>query len=500
MLASSHTVPQAQLSVPDRAAGRRSRANSWRGLALAVFLIGYFLYFNWGSLRVHFALDDLGNIRHYFEIPPAQRALGCFLVWRGDFRPLGALFYLSLYHFSGLNPVPYQGALLAILAANAYFAYRLVRLLGAGELPAALVALVCCYHGGLENLYYNAAFVYDAMCSCLYLAALVFYLRIRNRGRLPGAAETAVFLALVLAALDAKEMAVSLPVMVLAYEWIYHPPVKWHRASLLAWLRGPARAAWFAAVLTALDIYGKVTGPDAMTNAAGYRPVFTLERLQQFQVALIQDLALSRSWTPGWGTIIGLYMVLLYLAWRRADRPALRWLFWYLVVTPLPIEFLPGKREACFAVIMVGAAAFVAVVFVDAAWTAARFLAGEFRPPLPPEIFLAMIVLLSACLWAAEQREIRTQVGGTPMTTLGFETWDIIEQMRASRFHPHPGASVVFLEDPFHSLDMYSLARLWFHDRSVTIHAPSQGPLTAQEVAKMDYVFTFEGRKLIRIR
>jgi hypothetical protein len=80
--------------VPDSAGARRPLANRWRNLPLAVFLTAYFVWFNWGSLRVRFALDDLANLRHYFEIPAAQLMLSNFLPWRGDYRPLGALFYL----------------------------------------------------------------------------------------------------------------------------------------------------------------------------------------------------------------------------------------------------------------------------------------------------------------------------------------------------------------------------------------------------------------------
>jgi hypothetical protein len=86
------------------------------------------------------------------------------------------------------------------------------------------------------------------------------------------------------------------------------------------------------------------------------------------------------------------------------------------------------------------------------------------------------------------------------MTTLGSETWDIIQQMRASGFRPRPGAHVAFLDDPLHTLGMYNLARLWFHDKSVTVHVASQGPLTAPELAAMDYIFTIENRKVIRLK
>jgi hypothetical protein len=472
-----------------------------RKLALAVVLTAYFLCFNWGSLRVHFALDDLGNIGHYFEYSPWQLVLSNLLPWRGDYRPMGGLFYIAVYHFAGLNPVPYQAAILALLLGNVYWAYRLVRLLGAGVLAAGLVALACCYHGGVANLYYNAAFVYDVLCCFFYLAALVYYLRIRNRGRLPGPGQTVAFLAIFLCALNSKEMAVSVPVMLLAYEWTYHPPAKWNRAALLAWLQGPARMSLIAAGLTLLDIYGKVAVSTAMIQAEGYRPVFTLERFRAFQVAAFQDLFFSWSWTPGWGQIVASWALLAYLAWRRADRPVLRFLFWYLVVVPLPIEFLPGKREACFALLMIGGAMFVAVVFVDAVESTARYLTREFKLPTAGYRLLAGVMVAAAVLiWVRDQRHLRADVGKDPMTTLGWETWDIVQQMRASSFHPRPGSSAAFLDDPFHTLDMYYLARLWFHDRSVTVHVSSQGPLTPPELAKMDYVFTIENRKVIRVR
>ena len=362
------------MHVPDSAAARRPLANRWRNLPLAVFLTAYFVWFNWGSLRVRFALDDLANLRHYFEIPVAQLVLSNFLPWRGDYRLLGALFYLPTYRFAGLNPVPYQAVLLAVLLLNVYFAYRLMRLLGAGEWAAALVALICCYHGGVANLYYNAAFVYDAMCCCLYLAALTFYVGIRGRDRLPGVGQTIVFLALLLAALNAKEVAVSIPPMLLVYEWVYHAPAKKDRQSLVGWVRGPARTTWFAAALVLLDVYSKVAGPAAMTAAEAYRPVFALDRVRTFQVALLQDLFFSWSWKPGWILVVGLYAVMAFIAWRRAGFPILRFLFNYLLVAPLPIEFLPGRREACFALLMFGGAAFASVVFTDVVQAAASLL------------------------------------------------------------------------------------------------------------------------------
>jgi len=487
----------------DSAAGqpRLGVIANWRKLALAAFLTCYFLCFNWGSLRVHFSIDDLANMGHYYEYSPWQLALSNCLPWRGDYRPLGGLFYIPVYHFAGLNPAPYQAAILLLLLVTVYWAYRFARLLGSGELAAALVALVVCYHGGLANLYYNASFVFDVLCCFFYLASMVYYLRIRNREQLLGPAQTVAFLSLFLCALNSKEMAVSIPVMLLVYEWIYHPPAKWNPAELTAWVRGPARVSLLAAALDLVDIYGKISGPAAMTNAFGYRPVFTLERLRDFQIAALQDLFFSRGWTPGWGQIVGTWFLVAWLAWRRTDRPILRFLFWLLVVAPVPIEFLPGKRDACLAVLMVGAVIFAAVVLADAVGSSARFLSREFHlPPLGRPLLVGVMVAALVLVWVRDQRSLRLNAGKDPMTTLGFETWDLIQQMRASGFHPRSGSQVAFLDDPFHTGDMYNLARLWLHDRTVTVHVASQGPLTSQGLGRMDYIFTIENRKLIRLR
>jgi hypothetical protein len=168
----------------------------WRRLAFAAFLLAYFLYFTYDGLRVHFALDDLGNMGHYYRGGPLALAVSQFTVWHGDYRPMGGLFYVPILTFAGLNPLPYQAALLAILLANVYLVYRFALRLGCGELAAGLAALVVSYHAGLHNLYYNAAFVYDALCCFFYLAAFLYYLRIRQAGGVPRARQIALFLAL----------------------------------------------------------------------------------------------------------------------------------------------------------------------------------------------------------------------------------------------------------------------------------------------------------------
>ena len=549
--------------------------------ALVAFLLAYFLYFTYDGLRVHFAVDDIGNMAHYYRGGPLALAVSQFTLWRGDYRPMGGLFYVPILTFAGLNPVPYQAALLLILLANVYLVYRLARLLqskptrtdgaralstdhppalgfqaadpeelagdvaasrqalvrGAGDCPkgglpllpaapglfpapfgqagvpapptsarhaghafacpaslaASLAALVVCYHAGLHNLYYNAACVYDVLCCFFYLAAIVYYLWIRQAGRVPGARQTALFLALYLCALNSKEMAVTLPPMLLVYEWIYHRPV-----AFIPWLRGPARVALFAAALTALDIYGKLFGPDPLVNAEAYHPVFLLRRVRDFQRLSLGDLLFG--WGPGWGGILLLWAALAYLAWRR-DRPVLRFLWWFMVLTPLPIEFLVGRSQACLYIPMVGWAIFAAVVFLDLA----EALAGVLeREPLGRRLgrsgIVALLIAGAIFFWARQNRQYKSTYAEPVMASLGHESWDVIQQFRAVNPRVRPGSKVAFLDDPFHSWDMLFVAELWFRDRTLDIHVQRHGPLTPQELSQTDYIFTFDNGKLVQLK
>jgi len=469
-----------------------------RRLAFAAFVLAWFVYFTHDGLRVHFALDELGNMAHYFRGGPLALAVSQFTLWRGDYRPMGGLFYVPILSVAGLNPVAYQAALLAFLLVNVYLVYRLARQLGTGELAAGLASLVVAYHAGLNNLYYNAACVYDVLCCFFYLATLVYYLRIRQAGRVPEARQTALFLLLFLCALNSKEMAVTLPAMLLIYEWIYHRPALPDRSALWAWLRGLAHAALLAAALTALDLYGKLFGPDALVNAEAYRPVFILRRVRDFQRLSLGDLLFG--WSSGWGGILVLWAVLAYLAWRRG-RPALRFLWWFMVVTPLPIEFLVGRSQACLYIPMVGWAIFAAVIFVDLAQALAGVLEAEpWGRRLGRRGIAALLVAVAIFFWARQNRLYQQTHAEPAMTSLGHESWDVIQQFRALNPRVRPGSKVAFLDDPFHSWDMLFLAELWFRDRSLDIHVERHGPLTAADLARMDYIFTFDQGKMVRLK
>src|SRR5205823_10188987 len=132
----------------------------------------------------------------------------------------GALYYLPLYHFFRLDPLPYRIVQISILAALIPIAYHLARVLADFRSVAFLAVLALCYHPYVANLVFVGAFIYDVLCGFFYLAALTYYIHFREQGVCLCPAQLLIFLLPFVLALDSKEMAVTLPVIILTYEFL----------------------------------------------------------------------------------------------------------------------------------------------------------------------------------------------------------------------------------------------------------------------------------------
>lgn len=469
----------------------------YRNFLIAIFFVAYFLFFNWESIGVHFAIDGFGNIGHYYNIPPWQLVVSQFVPWRGDVRPLGALFYLPIYHFAGLNPAPYQAVLMALMLVNVFLVYRFALLLGSGVTAAFVAALLISYHSGMSNLYYNGAFVFDVLCLLFYLAAFNYYATIRNRGRLLRTREKVLALTLFLCALSSKEMAVTLPITILVYEWLYHRPKLHDARSLAKWIWGPGQMVLLTGILTALATYGKISGPEAMITSDAYRPVLTAERLKAFQQIFLQDVFLSWAWFPTWKELLLIWGGLALFALWRAKRTPIPFLVAWLVVTPIPIEFLMGKRAACLALPMVAWAILAGVLLADIA--GAIVLLGQKVGRMPGLVARALavgIVAVPLFLWAREQRSLQRRIIWSAMATTGVENWDLIQQLEQTP-RPLPGQRALFLGSPVGKVDLFFLAQLWVHDRSIDVLVDPPQP---GENARIDRIYEFRDRKLAIVR
>jgi hypothetical protein len=471
----------------------------WRVPAVGVLLAAYFAWFERATLRVHFAPDEPMNLAYYWNLPLWQRILAPLMPWRPFYRPVAGWYLMPILHFFGLNPVAFRVGELVFLLAAAFLLYRLSRLLGGGERAAWLAAMIACYHVGLNGLYYNTSFVFDVLCGFLFVSTLVYYVAIRERGAVPTWRQVAVFLGLCLAALGSKEMAFTLPAVLLLYEWFYGERAGWRPKELARWLLGPGRCIVACGCLTLICLGGRVLGKGGLMHDAGYVPKLSMARVWDFQIRSFADL--FEKWQYfGRAEIVALWALMIYLAWRR-KRPVLRFACLCLLVTPLPIEFLMGRGGPCQYIPMMFWAIFVSVVFVDIADGAAGFLAREpvFRR-VGPVWLSAALIAAGAVYWAYRNADLKRQFVDPNTIDISPETWSSIQQLEAVRPKIRPGSTVVFLDDPFGTWEMAFVAELAFLDHSVTVRVNRQTPLTAGEIAKADCVFDYRDGRFVRVR
>jgi hypothetical protein len=477
------------------------RAHRWWKPACAVLFAAYFLLVSWDGLKAPFAVDEMAAIWWFWHPSPWRLLSSQFMLWRGYLRPMGGLFYVPIFQVFGLNPVPYHAVLLLLLLAGAYLMYRFARVLGCAELPAAMVALIACYHGGLSNLHFNSVFVFDALCGLFYFGAFVYYARIRSSGSLLSRSQTAAFLGLYLCALNSKEMAVTMPVVLLAYEWLFHAPPPWRWKALAQWLRGPGSVLCWSAAINLVFIYGKSFGHDGLMKASAYRPVFSWERIVDFQERYIGDI-FYRMPRFDWLATLLIWLAVTYLVWRR-NRPVLRFCWIYILVTPLPIEFLEGRDQACLYVCLAGWAVLAATLFTDWLASATRILTAEplFRR-LDPRHVRAVLAAAGMILWALGNWSFERTEVQPAIQYLGGETTEVLAEFRAANPRVRPGAKVIFLDDPWpgQSFDASRIAELWFRDRKTQVLLDQMSHFPPDEIAKADALFTWRDGKLIRVR
>ena len=195
-----------------------------RPVLAILFIACYFLLFSVDSLSTWFTFDDGMNLialHRHWAVPFRSNVLDVLQVFSTAYRPLGALFYGPFYDLFGFHPLPFRIAAYLLLILNIVLAYRFAKALGASREACALSTLLFSYNGSMQDLYYNTGTIYDLLCFPLYIGAVLVYVRRRSKSLPLDFRTMAMVTVLFLAALDAKEMAVTLPAALLLYEVIY---------------------------------------------------------------------------------------------------------------------------------------------------------------------------------------------------------------------------------------------------------------------------------------
>jgi hypothetical protein len=453
----------------------------WRGAglwpALFVLVAAWFLYFAHGGLRAALTEDDLTNLYRYVAKSAPAVVLDNVFFWSSAYRPLGAFFYLPLYKLFGLNPLPYRIVCFALLGLNLALLYRFCLRLAASHEVAFLATFLAAYHAWFVDLYYNSGTIYELLCYSLYLAA--FLVHTSNRGR------PILVCALYILALNAKEMAVTLPLLLLLYEVIFHT------ADLrrpLAWLRREGRAVWITGALTVIYIIGKLTGPDNLLADPRYAlhisPVRFLKSFHLYLNPLLyQDHRFHDS-----NTIQLLLAMLLIAALLRSRVLLFAWC--WLLLTVLPVSFVAHYAAFFLYLPMAGWALYAAALLVTLREALARLLPRVPRLVSQTALFLLLAAVLAPLHVRQSPETLRLFMG------VQFPSREIVGQLSQLRPALRRGGRILYIDDPFprSSFTLHFVTYLFYRDLSLDVQ---RAQLPSEQPAGYDAVFVFRGGRLI---
>jgi len=489
-------------------------------------LVAYFLYFALPALRGGFRGDEMMNLWTYWYLGALQSVLGLAKFWTSYYRPGGALYYLPLYHFFGLNPLPYRIVQISLLVLSIPIAYYLARLLTSSRSVAFLAVLAFCYHPHVANLVFVGAFIYDVLCGFFYLAALTYYVHLREQDACLRPAQLFIFLLLFVLALDSKEMAVTLPVIILIYEFLKAP--RWADCkAFLRWSVCYATPSLVAGAVTAIYVYGKVYGTASLTRLDPYLPKISWHNFLTSNTTFVSDLLyLRHPITPI--TLLVLWGLVFIYAFLRRDRTLQLMAFW-VVIVPLPIAFLvPLRAGACLYLLLFGWAMIFATFIIDlitlisksriligqgvgAGATTGATTDGVLNRSVPgaatgtatgaairqmcASAFRIVAVLLVASGLAIFTRWENQRYGTVgALLSVGQQVSHLIEALKSLHLQPPPQSTVLIRipENTFPKTKWHGvfIAYLLWNDHSLQIWLEGVSQLTPQQLAKVDYIIS----------
>src|SRR5437899_1069214 len=504
---------------PGAETGRAYRRTVFDAICVAI-LIAYFLHFALPALRGGFREDEMMNMGICWCAGALKSLLENVAFWKlfvcpGGalydlplylYRPAGAFYYLPLYHFFDLDPLPYRIVQISILDSSIPLIYYLSRRLTSSGSIAFLAVLALCYHPRLAGLVFVFAFIYDVLCGFFYFAALAYYIHFREKGVSLRPVQLFGFLAIYVMVLYCKEMAVTLPVIVLIYEFLKSH--SWADSkAFLRWIWSYATPSLMAGLLTVFYIYGKLHGSGSLASLDPYRPKYSWDNFTASNAKFVGQLLFTgHTITPI--ALLGLWALVFVYAFVRRDRTLQLMAFW-VVIVPLPIAFIvPVRGDASLYLLLFGWAMIFAKVTFDLTTLISEFLVFPGNLALPAAtgaiignasrkvslrgVFrivatLLVAVALATFTWRENQR-LRV-----PWLKVGGNTAHVIHSFRSLNLRPLHGSSILLLmkENLFQNKwNVFFIPSLVWNDHSLRIWVENVNELTPQQQANVDYIIS----------
>jgi hypothetical protein len=215
--------------------------------------------------------------------------------------------------------------------------------------------------------------------------------------------------------------------------------------------------------------------------------------------------------------------IFVYAFWRR-DRMLELMAFW-VVITPLPLAFIPLRGGACIYILLfgwamifakvisdlirqlskspisvrqgVGAGATTGAVIEGAATNRVRrgAITGAAAGKMWPQIFRIFATILVASVLAIFTQWENQRFGSVPasLLSIGQKTSHVIQAFHSLDLHPAPGSMILLRpESRFYQNKHYPLfvASLVWNDHSLRIYLAGANQVTEQQITKMNYMIS----------
>jgi hypothetical protein len=189
--------------------------------------------------------------------------------------------------------------------------------------------------------------------------------------------------------------------------------------------------------------------------------------------------------------------VFLY-AFLRRNR-ALQLMAFWIVITPLPLVFIPLRGGACLYIVLFGWVMIFATLVSDLIGLLSKSFAlasqrgGVGTPPSRAIFRASATILIASVLAMFTQWENQRSASIPVLLGLGTKTSHVTQAFRSLDLHPAPRSMILLKpESRFYQNGYYPafVASLVWNDHSLAICIAGETQLTEQEIAKMNYVIS----------
>jgi hypothetical protein len=300
-------------------------------------------------------------------------------------------------------------------------------------------------------------------------------------------------------------MAVSLPAIVLIYEFLESP--SWTDSkAFLRWVRFYTTPSLIAGVLTVFYIYGKIHGHGSLASLDPYRPKYSFGNFIGSNTRFVEELLFAGHTIPPI-TLLLLWVFVFLYAFIRRDRMLKLMAFW-IVIVPLPLAFIvPVRGSATLYLLLFGWAMIFAKLAVDlimlisksSFFVGDRLLAtkrGGASENISGKEYSRTLSTIATVLVAfaiATFTQLENQRLKVSSLNIGANTSHVIEAFRSLGLRPIPGSRILFLmkENVFRNKwNVFFIACLVWNDHSLRFWVEKANEFTPEQQRSVDYIIS----------